>query len=415
MKGILKSFMIVLLSMSSAFFTAACSDDKNDSTQQNTTISTTEQGAQASSSAVNTAQTVNGTGMSFQGMVGGGTSGQHNMPKLNLPGSDSKMVKTAARISKRFAPMVKKARALHGIKKATTYGGDCQYGGTWTVEWNADNTALTFTYTDCKDGYTDYYGTEYWLTNGTYSFSVNADYTALTVTLNLTDIEYPDSSFASGQEILKDTYNNLKLTYSGEDASNADATGYNGSFTWTGTGSEDHYVDKIKAIFDVGVTMNYSYTYTQDTATYDWTWDQDMTVNGHMNFTEYDTSSGADVLSFHEKFSYSGLKTRVVWEYTAATTSYLWKYYIDNTFSIDLYPDNTCFEGTFTFETIDPISLTIIYDSAADSYDYTYSGGHVKVNGADIVYNEDGSITVTVNGVSQDYTDDELDGMCVFS
>ncbi len=71
---------------------------------------------------------------------------------------------------------------------------------------------------------------------------------------------------------------------------------------------------------------------------------------------------------------------------------------INGLFSVDLYPDNLCFEGAFTVTTDIPIR-----------YDYTLGRtveGQLRFNdNTKVIYNYDGSITVVVNGHSFTYQD----------
>lgn len=79
---------------------------------------------------------------------------------------------------------------------------------------------------------------------------------------------------------------------------------------------------------------------------------------------------------------------------------------INGLFTVNLYPDNACLEGTFNVITNIPIK-----------YDYAYTRtveGQLTFNGNTVVvYNFDGTITVTVNGQSVSYGNiNELYNLC---
>lgn len=417
MKGISKIFVTVFISMSLAFFVTACSDDSSDSTKQNTAVTTTDQGAQASTGAVNTANSINSMGVNLSGTVGEANGNTQNMPKVKLPGSDSMMALSANRFSKRVSPLLKKAKALHGIKKAPITE-NCNIGGTYQHGWNEDYTTYTLTYSDCKESY----GSSYLWMDGTWTLSVNADWTSLSMNMNLTDTMYPDSSFTPGTAEYKIVYNNYSFSYSGtDDAATATSFAYSGNYTMGGSWTGEDYVNDKKYQGINGLTMDASFIYTEVVPNSQYNYTSEYTMNGSFSYKAFDTSSGADTLEWQEAYSFSNLTTLVTWDETWDSVTYEWdavySYSINGTFGLDLYPDNACFEGQFKFETVDPIELTYTatYDSTTDeyTYNYSYTGGHIIINDVvDVVYNPDGSVTVTVNGEETTYQDNQLDGMC---
>jgi hypothetical protein len=67
-------------------------------------------------------------------------------------------------------------------------------------------------------------------------------------------------------------------------------------------------------------------------------------------------------------------------------------------FSVDLYPDNLCFEGAFTVITDIPIKYDYYLNRTVE--------GQLRFNdNTKVIYNNDGSITVVVNGHAFTYQD----------
>jgi len=75
--------------------------------------------------------------------------------------------------------------------------------------------------------------------------------------------------------------------------------------------------------------------------------------------------------------------------------------FLNGTVGVDYTPD-LCSEGTYTIKTISPL-----YGSP------TITSGEIEINGANFVYNPDGTVTITVNGTSEKVNQNALESTCI--
>ncbi len=185
------------------------------------------------------------------------------------------------------------------------------------------------------------------------------------------------------------------------------------SFTTTGTTAITNAmtmngwmqtVDNTAATTDREDMANFSINDVMSTATGTTVGGQSATfnvdtlmLNGSVSTTHTEANN-----DFGEADTFQNLT--VTYKTDNLTTAY---YSIDGLFAIALNPADKCIDGTFNFVTITPMTVDLSTGNTV--------AGEFTVNnpgGADVLFNSNGTVTVKVNGVLQDYSN--FNSVCSF-
>lgn len=379
-----KIFAVFAVLVAAAVMLVACGGSDGGGTPAATKVTTVEQGAQTAVVGANAATNVVSSAFSLSGNIG------------TFPGAKfGKQTKASAALSKRVArytAKAKKARALV-ISKATTTGGACTDGGTWSMTTpDPTDTTMSFseTYKNCKE-----YGEIY---NATWKMSYScgdAYCNAFTITM---------SGSSSGTYYVQDWTNSV-YEYATVESKYADS----GSATFSVNDTGDAYTMKLN---DSGWYENYvsvptwrdeyadsglSLTVTgsmADPTVYTLT----IKINGSTSW-EY---SEAGVVQSADTTNFYNLVVSDTYNSSLATDQFS----IDGTMTTDQTPD-ACAEGTYKFDTITPITFN--YNTGK------YTAGELKINSTVVVkYNADGSVDISIDGGLNftPYSDVQLNALC---
>jgi hypothetical protein len=296
----------------------------------------------------------------------------------------------------KLASALQKAKSLAAGQRAQAVYSDsfsCADGGSVSYDVTVQDSgafSLSMTYQACREndeqlnGVTTATGT--FAQTGGYTFSVTAgdgdgmveeseDFTAWLFTPGYVDL-YAKYTAA------------VTLSGSGGCADQACST-FNTTLTASGQEVYSDFIDEFT------VTYNQLSVVASDTASADG-YTGSFTINGGVSESWTD---GSDALAVALTFANLTLSSTVTASYYEETA--------DGAVTVNFTPDAYCFEGTFTIDTQVPVR-------------YSFDAGHttagqVVINGnVTVVYNADGSVTITVTGqpgASYDSVD-EFEAVC---
>ncbi|MDH4164641.1 MAG: hypothetical protein OEW15_18425 [Nitrospirota bacterium] len=372
-----KMFAVVAVLVVAAMMFAGCGSDS--SSPGATAVTTTTQGAQTAKVGASTASNVVNSAFSINGMV-----------SSSMPGAAkfSNQTKSSKAFSKRMArtmPLMRKAKAA--IIKKATYTYDCTDGGSFSITDN--QTSFTMTETNCKEGGE--------LRNGTFTLSCG-DASCNSITM---------SGSSSGTYYVQD-WNTVGNEYTTVESKWADSGSLTFSMTLTNTvesytmnesmsGWFENYVDSPtwkEEYADSGLSITLTGSLATQTV-----YDLSISMNGTMSW-KY-SESGKVIHG--ETLTYSNLKVADTWDDQTGIDEFT----IDGTVIIDLTPDDTCAEGSYTFKTVTPITYN--WNTGL------YTAGEITINTVVVVkYGADGTVSVSIDSgkTFTDYTDANFDAMC---
>ncbi|MDA8101034.1 MAG: hypothetical protein M0042_15555 [Nitrospiraceae bacterium] len=348
-----------------------------------TAPSTTSQAKQAASSGSQGVNMAAGSSTTFQnfGQVGLSSVGAPSFKLAKKNVNDAGLSKTA-RLSGKFAKAKSVAKAMAAMKKAKTMKaattipsttGSCVDSGSYTYSGSYDSVAgsvsITMTFANCREDGLEMNGTM--KMDGTETASnFTITETIGTAAAKFTMLEFGDYSYTM---LVSKMEAAITMGMSGD---------YN---TTSGAITGDYTVNGTMSVLDYVTTNTYSMTYSNNKITLTLTPGTtstfaeklDMQVDGSFSesWTEGTTNYGVSM-------SYSAFKiTDTVMNDGSVTES------LSGSFTIDFTPDQ-CFEGTYSFETVTPIKY--------NANGMTIAGEIVVNTSTHIVFNSDGTITVTL-------------------
>ena len=305
----------------------------------------------------------------------------------------------------------KKAMGLHGVKLASALqkakslaagqraqvgpiSANCSDGGSFSFEGDINESSgafsLTLTYDACRENDEQLNG----VTTATGTFSQTGGYTFSVTTGNNNgtaeeDQDFTAMLFSPGYlDVYAKYTTDVTLTGSGGCTDQACGT-FNTTLTANG---QELYSDFIN---EFTVTYSNLSVVAADTVTADG-YTGTFTINGGVSESWTD---GSDALTVALTFANLSLGSTVTASYYEETAN--------GAVTVNFTPDAYCFEGTFTIATEVPVRY---------SFDAGYTiAGRVVINGnVTIVYNADGSVTVTVTGQAAASYDsaDALEAVC---
>jgi hypothetical protein len=254
----------------------------------------------------------------------------------------------------------------------------CAGGGDMTIDMPAQTgtqTSLTVTYNNCKESNS--------LKNGIFSVSYTSDpanpnsMTNAVMTMGsspanpFVEIFYSGTTYTTATD-KQQQYLSMTFTSTGTATTTM-------NLAMTMSGYEENYdyafnkADKIEF-------SNFKFNAIEAAGTVT---SLDMTMNGSEKYSQYSgtTISAASLVAF-EDTTFQNFRLRDASSTSGSQIS------IDGTLAYLSQPD--CLSGTYTFSTQVPITINAIGSVTA---------GKITVNGVVIVFNSDGSITATLNGL----------------
>ncbi len=400
-----KSTQVVLsavLVFSLAIFISACSSGGGSSSPSTGTpppaaptitapksLATTTEGAQAASAGVNVAQSATSSGGMLSGLVGMAA------PKLKIPfASSSVNNKAVAEFTAKIQPLAAKAQALRStlLSAATTTTMPCTNAGDMTITMDTMNN-MTIAFNSCQQNTGLMNGTMILTaattTGGTNTMQIGTD------AAPFTDKTCTDTSCTQFFDVTTAAIT-MSVTTTGT-TTITNAMTMNGWMQFVDNTVSPVTTDRENmASFSINDVMStatgttvagQSATFNVDT----------LTLNGSASTTHIETNN-----DFGEADTFQNLVVK--YETDNSTTAY---YSIDGLFAIALNPADKCIDGTFNFVTLTPMTVVLPGGNTV--------AGEFTVNnpgGADVVFNANGSVTVTVNGVPQDYS--SFGSLCSF-
>jgi len=387
-----KGLLLAVAVMTLALVFAGCGGSSDG--PSGTPITNDTDGQRAASASTQSASLAMGSTSTFMGLADVGMSalGQTNLavpfpssikkdPALaitsDLAGKFSKTHAVAAAVT-----AAKRAIALrtpHDVTDAIT----CTDGGNATFTGTYDDVALTFdlqfTFNQCREGST--------IING--SYRLQGSETNLAITMSNLSVEEYDAQMTS---VLYAITANVTLGLSASMNSSQTAA----TLVLTAQGSLTAQ-DNVQSISYELNYNNFSETLSMSQTTQVFT--GRIAVNGSIGQS---WTIGPDSYSLTVRYTNFTLQIDEYATYDTMT--------VNGVVSIDFTPNDYCFEGTFVIQTITPVKTD-------NNVGYTVEG-EVVINGSTtIVWNPDGTVTVTVTGGQpQDYSNiDELDSTCGFA
>jgi hypothetical protein len=263
------------------------------------------------------------------------------------------------------------------INSQTTF--NCPDGGTYNYSGGENFYNVIINYNKCKmndtqlDGSLQISGTES-------DFVMQIGTSSSPFSLILTENNYT-TSISKAELQLTYNVNNFKFDLNTNNIS--------GSFTLDGSVKEYDYEDQSSSILTF-TKLNEIFAFqVRDNL------QAQITTNGKVELSLINSSNVQKGVSY----TYNNFKTGLI-----VDPNYD-QYSIDGVVVIDYTPD-FCYDGTFNFKTITPIK----YDN---NLDHTVAGKIIVNDLTSIIYNSDGSITVTTGNLSKTFSDeDELEDIC---
>lgn len=288
-------------------------------------------------------------------------------PSMGQTADGHRIIDTVRDLQLRIAGIVEKQKVL-GKQVAAAQSQACPDGGVMSFDM-AGSATVIMTFAACKDGY------EY--RNGSISFpqalwGQTSSTAGGAISLNLTTISY-----AYGGYTTKEFESAQNLTMS---VGSFDTAAGTASFSINGS---DSNIDYLSGTSDKQSFGNFSLTMTETAGTISTV---DMTINGAVSmdtfddttFTKIDTASG---------MAFKNLQLGSTMNAADNSTSIT----VNGTYAIKTIP--ACMDGTFVITTQTPITT----NSSGTT-------GQMTVNGVAMVFNPDGTVTATINGVPQTIT-----------
>lgn len=285
-----------------------------------------------------------------------------------------RILSTVLELKQNLAEITSRHKAL-GKRLAAVESSPCSDGG--SMSYNPQSDPVIVTFVNCKDNY------EYW--NGTVTMPKSLydgiETPSGTIAAKLTTINY---SFGG--------YSNKEYESSSNFTMYFESIGTSGSTTREqliidGTNSEIDYREGTSERqsfedFSLDIEMNEGSVTTSIAMTLDGAFSMDTFRDTQFSSAQRVTASA---MSFED-----------FWMYEVANESTT-SLEISGKYAMATIP--SCMDGTFDITTQTPIMM--------DNISGVTRSGKMKVNGVDITFNANGSVTATLNGVPQniDYTD----------
>lgn len=287
-------------------------------------------------------------------------------PAADQAANGHKIISTVRDLQQRVVGMVQKQKSL-GKQVAAAQSEACSDGG--TMSFDPASNPLTLTFTACKE-FDEYQ-------NGTIIIPQSlVDSTGSTgsgtLTVNLTTISYASGSGYS----TKQNESVLKMTMT---VSSFDST--SGAMSLSMNGSQS-YIDYIAGTSEKQSFGSFSLNMTEGqpgtiTTTA-------MTMNGSVSMDTFSDTTFTTVVTA-SGMRFKNLQLEDTEDLSAGTSALS----INGTYAIKTIPE--CMDGTFVITTQSPITSTF---SGTTS-------GQMTVNDVVMVFNPDGTVTATINGVPQ--------------
>jgi hypothetical protein len=279
-----------------------------------------------------------------------------------------KIISTVRDLQQKAVGIVNKQKSLGKRVAAATSPTSypCSDGGSMSFD-TASNPAI-YSFTACKQG-SEYMDGTMTMPQGVYGATSST--TGGSLSVNLTTISY-----ANGGYTTKEKESVMKMTMAFSSFDNSAGTA---SYSINGTSSSVDYIAKTS---EKQAFSNFSISMSDNTSatTYG---SVNMTMDGSVTMDSYKDTT------FTTVFESSGMtfqKLILVETSSANSTSQT----IDGTYAIQTIP--ACMDGTFVIST--QKALTTINGSGVTT-------GQMTVNGVVMVFNADGTVTATINGVPQ--------------
>ncbi|MCK9418036.1 MAG: hypothetical protein M0R70_01500 [Nitrospirae bacterium] len=396
MKNISKYLLTALVSVALAMTMTACGgggSSDGGGGGGGGAITTNAQGSSASASAAQSTSLASNSGVSLSNIAEGSQSGPGaSRFKTPLAVKDAKFNKVHAAQTramkvqkKKLASALKKAKAAVTANRATVTipatDDPCEDSGKMTFNGDYDDVSgvfnLTMTYYQCRELDEELNGAT--SVSGVYSTSGND-----TITMKLGDADGTIESTDFMARLFTTGYGDVYATYIADmtltgsvSCSNAACDTFTSTLSASGTEKYDDYINVYTFTYS-----SFSFTGSDTTTTAGYT--ASYTINGGISeaWTSGSTAEGASVT--FTTFVLTFTDTATYYEETA-----------DGTVTLSFTPADYCFAGTFTIDTVTPVRTS--YATGLTTQ------GNVVINGnVTIVYNPDGTITVTVTGQTSD-------------
>lgn len=391
----------------------SCGGGGGGGTSNNNNLSTTTQAANSSSSAMGAVKLSSTVGMSADMASGSVPAGYAPGKRKAMDTSDiAKLDPRLQQVVDKMMSELQKPAISNTMSKsrlktmsaplsAATMSTTCALGGSViitadTVSGGTTTTnTLQVTFDRCREQNTTTYGELHGSLTGTHTLkSTVPTYEFADLTINLTDTEYPTSSFTANSEMNVYVMNGVfKNTNNNNTSGNSSALGV---FSWT-----------IKDAVNGDTVMSFQFGSGQTPVTDAWS---DTNPLGYG--TETHTGNGTYVLSVASpggSLTYN--VTLSALGYQLLTTSTYEEESINGSVNISWTPDLSqwgCANGTYTFTTAAPIH------TPSASLTECPTSGILQVNNATIQFNSNESVEVTVGTLSETFPScqDIGGGMC---
>ncbi len=351
-----------------------------------TSLATTTQGAQSAAVGMNLMQSGSSDGNMLSSLVGAGSAA----PQFTLPGASTKPSPALAALVKKTGPLAAEARSLRSsLLPVTGTPANCAYGGTKTVSYDLSGN-VTLSFASCNDGM-DLMSGSMILTNGTPTSTLVVG----TSGSPFSDKSCTDSTCTSFSDVTTAVVTITSVMTTGTNGSANEAITADGSVTDV---NNDNQTTDVATLNQFRISIASSTTTTNTIAGQPATfYESDFSLNGAAStqHTEPNNNYGESIT--YQNFTISTLTD-------GATTYYM---SIDGTAAVASNPTDLCIDGTFVFHTITPIAMDL---TTANSL--TVAGEFTINTVTDVLFNSNGTVTITVNGTPQDIN--SLYGVCAF-
>lgn len=412
MKRLGVSALIAVSVLGLTVFLSACGGGGGgggSSTPVDSAITSTTSGAKAAAAGTSAANTAASTSFQLSGIASEGSSAMP-VPKLKVPFGTDMNAKMLNKLSTRLSPVLTKARSLKTTSQVsmigypvtfdcasslTVSGGSTATLNSVTIDLNSTGNIATLTYNQCRSGDT--------LIDGT--MTVQGTSNSATFTIGSSDaapFSLTTYDPLTGTNVIE--LSTAYITMTGGTTGTAPNT--TGTFAANGWFDDKDYTldEHNKLVLNNFKVKDVMSATTIGTDAYDV---NAFTINGSWTGTVYSGSTGTfattvsagDTVTFYNY----GLLFKTPAIGSTATIDYV---SLSGTFSVTTTPADKCIDGTYTFVTDTPIQ--------ADDTTGATSAGQVTINkNTVVVFNADGTKTITVDGVSTAaMTDTDLKGLC---
>lgn len=287
-------------------------------------------------------------------------------PAIAQAANSHRIIDTVHNLQQKVAGLIEKQKVL-GKQVAAVQSQACSDSG--TMSFDTASNPLVITFTACKQG------TEYM--NGTVSMPqalMGSTSGSGTLTANLTTINYSTGGSKTNESVI-----NMTMTIA---AFSTSAASLSENMSINGTETN---VDYLHNTSDKQSFGNFSLNMTENTSGTSTT--TNMTLNGSVSmdtfsdttFTTIDTASGMTFqnLALSDTYDSSTLVDVLT---------------VNGTYAIKTIP--ACMDGTFVISTQTALTTT---GSGVTT-------GEITVNGVDMIFNANGTVTATINGTPQTIT-----------